>query len=416
MNEPPIVSNKSRQHACFANKNILLGVTGGIAAYKALELTSRLRKAGADVHVIMTRAAKNFVTELSFREISGHSVASDMWEEHPSWNVEHIALADLADLILIAPATANLIAKAACGIADDMLTTVLLAAKAPIFCAPAMNCNMYDNPIVQQNIRTLSARGWHLIKPASGHLACGTFGIGRLPEPEEILRQTALSLTSSAELAGKKILVTAGGTREPIDPVRYISNRSSGKMGYAIAAEAISRGAAEVVLVSAPSHQPVPAGVRLINIETAREMRSAVLAEFPSSDIIIKAAAVADYRPREIAAEKIKKAANDCLCLEMVKNPDILAELGMHKRKEQLLIGFAAETQNLILNAKEKMQRKNLDYIIANEVNHKNSGFNSDNNIIKILSRNGNLQEFPLLPKQELAALIFDHILANNIF
>jgi len=391
-------------------KKIVLGVTGGIAAYKAVEVASRLRKLGAEVHVIMTRAATEFVTELTFREITGQPVTTSMWDKVTHWNVEHIALARMAELVLIVPATANFIAKAAQGMADDMLTTTLLATRAPIFFAPAMNSNMYANPVTQQNIQALQRRGWQLIEPASGPLACGTSGVGRLPEPEQIVAEVEAAASSLASLTGKKVLVTAAGTIEPIDPVRYIGNRSSGRMGYAIAAEAARRGA-EVALVSGPSALSEPAGVRTIHIETAAQMRSAVLAEFPACDIVIKAAAVADYRAREVAENKIKKD-EDVLTLVLEKNPDILKELGGLKQPGQILVGFAAETQNLLAYAKQKLEKKNLDFIVANDVTKPNAGFNAETNLIKILSRDGRVEEFPLQSKVALAGIILDRVTA----
>ena len=391
-------------------KKIVLGVTGGIAAYKAVEVASRLRKLGAEVHVIMTRAATEFVTELTFREITGQPVTTSMWDKVTHWNVEHIALARMAELVLIVPATANFIAKAAQGMADDMLTTTLLATRAPIFFAPAMNSNMYANPVTQQNIQALQRRGWQLIEPARGPLACGTSGVGRLPEPEQIVAEVEAAASSLASLTGKKVLVTAAGTIEPIDPVRYIGNRSSGRMGYAIAAEAARRGA-EVALVSGPSALSEPAGVRTIHIETAAQMRSAVLAEFPACDIVIKAAAVADYRAREVAENKIKKD-EDVLTLVLEKNPDILKELGGLKQPGQILVGFAAETQNLLAYAKQKLEKKNLDFIVANDVTKPNAGFNAETNLIKILSRDGRVEEFPLQSKVALAGIILDRVTA----
>jgi phosphopantothenoylcysteine decarboxylase / phosphopantothenate---cysteine ligase len=388
------------------DKNIVLGVTGGIAAYKAVEIASRLRQAGALVHVVMTREATAFVTELTFREITGNPVAVDMWGKVNEWNVEHIALANLADLMLIAPATANIISKIAVGIADDMLTTTVLATKAPLFIAPAMNSNMYENPIIQMNIENLKKRGSHIIPPASGRLACGTVGLGRLPEPSEIVSEVTDYFLQCQSLCGKKILVTAAGTIEPIDPVRYIGNRSSGKMGYAVAEEAARRGG-DVVLVSGPSVLRTSPSIRMIKIETAAEMRKAVLAEFADSDMVIKAAAVADYRASEIAVNKIKK--NDQIfTLVLEKNPDILKELGARKRPGQVLVGFAAETQNLLLYAKEKLEKKNLDLIVANDVSNVNAGFNVDTNVVKIIFRDGMVEDFPLLSKKNLAKIILD--------
>ena len=383
------------------DKNVILGVTGGIAAYKSVEIASRLRKAGASVHVIMTAGAQNFVTSMTFREITGNPVVTTMWGEITNHQVEHIALAELADLVIIAPATANFIAKAAAGMADDMLTTTLLATKAPIFFAPAMNTNMYENTLTQGNIQKLVDLGWHFIPPATGHLACGTDGIGRLPEPTEILDFVVAELSHEEDFIGKKLLVTAAGTYEPIDPVRYIGNRSSGKMGYAIAEAAKKRGA-EVTLVSGPSALTAPAGVKLVRVETATQMRQAVLEFFNEADIIIKAAAVADYRVREVADQKIKKN-DDELVLVLEKNPDILFELGQKKKSGQILVGFAAETQHLLEYAKAKLEKKNLDMIVANDVSRKDAGFNVDTNAVKLLYRDGTVQELPVMTKYKLA-------------
>lgn len=388
------------------NKKIVLGVTGGIAAYKAVEIASRLKKAGAEVRVIMTKASTEFVTPLTFREITGSPVTLSMWEKITNWNVEHIALANWADLILIAPATANLLSKAAAGMADDMLTTTLLATKAPVLFAPAMNSNMYENALTQQNIEKLKACGCHFITPDSGQLACGTSGIGRLPEPEVIVQKVCAFFQKKNTLRGKKVLVTAAGTIEPIDPVRYIGNRSSGKMGYAIAEEALLRGA-DVVLVSGPSALQASPGIRLIKIETAAQMREAVLKEYDDCQIVIKAAAVADYRVQEVADNKIKKS-DALLTLVLEKNPDILFELGQRKKSGQILIGFAAETQNLLEFAQAKLQKKNLDMIVANDVSQKDAGFNVDTNRIKLLSANGDREDFPLLSKTELAGILLD--------
>lgn len=388
-------------------KNIVLGVTGGIAAYKAVELTSLLKKAGAAVHVVMTREATKFVTELTFREISGHPVAMDMWKEVQEFKVEHIALAALADLVLIAPATANVIAKVAHGIADDLLTTTLLATKAPVFMAPAMNTNMLEHPATQENLQVLKERGVHIIEPAAGPLACGTTGKGRLPEPAAILREVENFFVHSDKLAGKKIIVTAAGTEEPLDPVRYLGNRSTGRMGYAIAGEAARRGA-EAVLISGPSALAAPAGVRLIKVRTARQMESAVLAEYETADAVIKSAAVADYRPKEEAAQKIKKQDGE-LTLTLVRNPDILYELGQMK-KSQILVGFAAETEHLKEYAQRKLVKKNLDFIVANDVSAKDAGFGTATNRVQIFYRDGREETLPLMSKDELAGLILDRV------
>lgn len=411
-------------------KKIVLGVTGGIAAYKCVDLASRLRKKGAEVHVILTRGAQNFVTETAMREISGNPVITSMWGEIHNYDVEHIALATLADVVLIAPATANVLAKAAAGIADDMLTTTVLATRAPIFFAPAMNSNMYENPVTQQNITTLQQRGWQLIPPASGHLACGTSGIGRMPEPAELVEvlenyfageggsvesadgntmDNTMGNIMGSTMQGLKLLVTAAGTREPIDPVRYIGNRSSGKMGYAIA-EAAARLGAEVTLISGPSALQPPAGVEFFGVESAREMRQLVQERFPACDIVIKAAAVADYRVKNVSDQKIKK--NDAeLTLVLEKNPDILKELGEMKQPHQTLVGFAAETQNLLQYAKGKLEKKNLDMIVANDVSKPQAGFNVDTNLIKLLKRDGSIEELPLMSKKELAYIILDRVM-----
>ena len=399
-------------------KKIVLGVTGGIAAYKCVDLASRLRKKGAEVHVILTRGAQNFVTETAMREISGNPVITSMWGEIHNYDVEHIALATLADVVLIAPATANVLAKAAAGIADDMLTTTVLATRAPIFFAPAMNSNMYENPVTQQNITTLQQRGWQLIPPASGHLACGTSGIGRMPEPAELVEvlenyfagdDVGMESVDDNAMQGLKVVVTAAGTREPIDPVRYIGNRSSGKMGYAIA-EAAARLGAEVTLISGPSALQPPAGVEFFGVESAREMRQLVQERFPACDIVIKAAAVADYRVKNVSDQKIKK--NDAeLTLVLEKNPDILKELGEMKQPHQTLVGFAAETQNLLQYAKGKLEKKNLDMIVANDVSKPQAGFNVDTNLIKLLKRDGSIEELPLMSKKELAYIILDRVM-----
>ena len=409
------------------DKNIILGVTGGIAAYKCVDLVSRLRKQGANVHVILTKGAQNFVTETAMREISGNPVVTSMWQEIQQYDVEHISLAQLADVVLVAPATANVIAKCACGMADDMLTTTLLATKAPVFFAPAMNTNMYENSITQQNLHTLQERGCHIIEPAAGRLACGTSGVGRMPEPQELVEILADFFATGKELAqpdetdsrqhlaegldfsGLNILVTAAGTREPIDPVRYIGNRSSGKMGYAIA-EAARDLWANVTLISGPSALPPLAGVNFFKVESARDMRRLVLENFPESQIVIKAAAVADYRVKNVADHKIKKNDEE-LTLVLEKNPDILKELGQKKQKGQVLVGFAAETQNLIQYAQSKLEKKNLDMIVANDVSKPQAGFNVDTNLIKLLKRDGSIEELPLMSKKDLAYIILNHVM-----
>ena len=391
----------------LAGRSIVLGVTGGIAAYKAVEIASRLKKAGAEVRVVMTRAAASFVAPLTFREITGQAVATSMWTEIPAHHVEHIALAELADLVLVAPATANFIAKAAAGIADDLLTTTVLATRAPLYIAPAMNTGMWENPVTQENVMRLCERGAQVIPPAEGLLACGTTGAGRLPEPEEIVAAVERHFAAAEILAGRRIIVTAGGTEEALDPVRYLSNCSTGRMGYAVAAEAARRGA-EVILISAPTHLDTPAGVRRVNVRSAREMYAAVMAEYETADAVVKAAAVADYRPAEIAPQKIKKSDGE-LTIHLTRNPDILMELG-RKKTHQVLVGFAAETENVETYAQGKLLKKNLDFIVANNVAEKDAGFSVGTNRVKIFFKDGRAEEHPLMAKSELAGIILDRL------
>ena len=392
-------------------KTVVLGVCGGIAAYKAVDVVSRLIKQHAEVHVIMTESATQFVTPLTFREISGNPVHTTMWAEPKLWNVEHIALARRADLFVIAPATANMIGKMAHGIADDFLSTTVMATTAPVLIVPAMNTQMYLNPATQSNLVLLRQRGIQILDPATGVLACGTDGVGRLPEPVEIVARICDSFQHAGTMRGLRVLVTAGGTREAIDPVRYIGNRSSGKMGYAIAEAAAARGA-EVTLISGPVALPVPAGVKRIAVESAHQMREAVLEAFPDTDIVIKAAAVADYRPETAEAQKIKKAANS-MTLVLMKNPDILAELGQLKQA-QFLVGFAAETQELVAHATEKLRKKNLDMLVANDVTLSGAGFEADTNIVKILTPDGAIEELPQMSKQDLGRVILDRIIVRR--
>lgn len=388
------------------NKNILLGVTGGIAAYKALEIVSSLKKLGAEVDVIMTESATEFVQPLSFRSLSHNPVVVDMFAEPKQWNVKHISLAEKADLCLIAPATANIIGKIANGIADDMLSTTVMATNAPVLLAPAMNCNMYDNSILQQNLTQLKKLDYQLIEPDAGYLACGTEGKGRLPAPDEIVNELINRLTKELELTDQRILITAGGTQEPIDPVRFIGNHSSGKMGYAVAKEAARRGA-EVTLITAPTALQTPVGVEAIQVETAEQMYERVMNLQAKQDIIIKAAAVADYRPQEAAENKIKKDDSE-LVIKLEPNPDILAELGK-KKEEKVLVGFAAESEDLIANAEEKLERKNLDLILANDITADDAGFGTDTNRGIIISRTDR-QKLPTLPKEEIASRLLDRI------
>ena len=394
------------------DKNILIGVTGGIAAYKVVEVASRLKKSGANVKVMMTRNATEFVSPRTFQEITNNAVSVEMFGDAANFNVAHIALANFADLILIAPATANFLAKMAHGIADDLLTTTILAYDKEILVAPSMNTKMYENPATQANLELLKARGVKILEPATGNLACGTVGKGRLPEPAEICAEIEKFFADKI-LNGKKILVTAGGTVEAIDPVRYIGNRSSGRMGCEIAKAAVDAGA-EVILVAGKIEVEPPQNLTCVRVESAREMREAVLEYFDSVDAVIMSAAVADYRVKNPAAQKIKKSAEN-LTLELVKNPDILKELGGLK-KSQILVGFAAETQNILEYANKKLVEKNLDFIVANDVTLAGAGFGVPTNIATIIWRNGNVETFDKMSKAALAEQIIDRLadLLNN--
>ena len=383
-------------------KKILIGVTGGIAAYKVVEVVSRLKKLGAEVKVIMTKHATEFVAPRTFQEISKNPVSVEMFSDSVNDNVKHIELANFADVILIAPATANFLAKAAHGIADDLLTTTILATTAPIIVAPAMNTKMLENPATQENIKILQSRGFKILDAETGLLACGVEGKGRLPEPE-IICDELVKFFVPKNLQGKKILVTAGGTSEPIDPVRFIGNRSSGKMGYEIARAAQFHGA-DVILISGNAAVDAPANVKFIKVETAEQMRTKVLDEFENVDAVIMSAAVSDYRVKNVAPQKIKKD-DETLTLELVKNPDILKELG-RIRKDQLLVGFAAETVNMLAYAKNKIAEKNLDFIVANDVSQEDAGFAVDTNIVSIITREGDVENLPKMSKAELAEKI----------
>ena len=389
-------------------KTVIIGVTGGIACYKAVELVRLLVKDSLAVQVIMTRAAMEFVTPLTFQTLSGKPVVTETFNLTQESEIGHINLADSADLFVIAPATANVIGKIAAGIADDLLTTVLMATQAPVLIAPAMNIHMYENPILQENIRKLRRIGYHFMEPAEGYLACGYEGKGRLPEPEKILEEIR-SLLRKKDLLGERFLITAGPSREPLDPVRYISNRSSGKMGYALARAALRRGAG-VVLVSGPSAIEPPSAVRLIPVNTAAEMRRAVLEQFPECTAVIMAAAVADYRPVDASSKKLKRGKAP-LDIRLEPNPDILRELGRRKNGK-LLVGFAAETEELIANATRKLHEKNLDLIVANDVTQAGGGFDGDTNIATIVDRSGASDSLSLMTKDELADRIYDHLLA----
>ncbi|MDO5378184.1 MAG: bifunctional phosphopantothenoylcysteine decarboxylase/phosphopantothenate--cysteine ligase CoaBC [Clostridia bacterium] len=391
-------------------KCVVLGVTGGIAVYKACEILRLLQKRGIDVFVVMTKNATRFVSPLTFETLSGHPVAVDTFERPATWEVEHIALAKRADLFLIAPATANIMAKLANGIADDMLSTTALATRAPVMIAPAMNTGMWDNPATQQNLRTLEARGVQIIAPATGHLACGDSGAGKLEAVETIAERAVQALERRQDMRGLRVMVTAGPTREALDPVRYLSNRSSGKMGYAIAQAARERGA-QVTLLTGPVAIPAPQGVEIVPFTTTMELLECAKARADGQDVIIQAAAPADYRAREIAAQKIKKQGGAGLTLELVENPDVAATLGERKRSGQTFVGFAAETQDAIAHAEDKLVRKNLDLIVANDVTRPGAGFDVDTNIVTMITRSAQMQ-LPLLSKADVAERILDQILA----
>ena len=389
------------------NKTIVIGVTGGIAAYKACDVVSKLRKRGASVYVIMTEAASKFVAPLTFQTLSNHFVVSDMFAEQKTWEVEHISLAKKADLMVIVPATADIIGKLAAGIADDMLTTTAMACRAPVMLAPAMNTGMYHNPIVQENIRKLTTLGYPVIEPVCGMLACGDEGEGKLADVDTIV-EAITSFAIPQDLKGKRILVTAGPTRELIDPVRYITNRSSGKMGYAVAAQAAKRGA-DVTLISGPTILEAPAGIRtIVRVETAAQMYQAVIEAFPNHDAVIQSAAVADYRPKHYSDTKIKKADGD-LYIELERTDDIAYEIGKIKG-DKILVGFAAETDNVTEHAVQKIKKKNFDFIVANDVTKAGAGFNTDTNIITIIDVQGTAHEYPQLLKTEAADIILDTV------
>jgi len=388
------------------DKRIVLGVSGGIAVYKAVELLRLLTKAGADVDVVMTRNACEFVTPLTFQTLSGNPVHTDLFSLYQEREIDHISLADRADLFILVPATANLVGKIAQGLADDLLTTSVMATKAPVLIAPAMNSNMYENSIYQRNQRTLSDFGYHILEPVRGALACGWEGKGKLPDPVVIFA-AAKSLLTPKDLLGFRLLVTAGPTRENIDPVRYLSNYSSGKMGFSIAAAAQQRGA-QVTLVTGPTHQGVPFGVNCVSVVSAEEMHVAVFEQFEGVDVVIKAAAVADYRPAAPSLQKMKKN-NDDMTLRLEQNRDILAELGQQKGS-RILVGFAAETEELLVNAKVKMERKNLDLIVANDVTQEGAGFDIDTNIVRILHIDGHIEKLNLMSKEEVANQLLDRV------
>lgn len=390
-------------------KNILLGVTGGIAVYKAADLVSRLKKQGANIDVIMTEGATKFVTPLTFQTMSENQVHTEMFGLITNFDVEHISLAKKADLILIAPATANTIGKIANGIADNMLTTVVMASTAKVIFAPAMNTNMYNNSITQDNIEKLKKLGYEFIKPGVGRLACGDYGAGKMAEPADIVDYVISSFVKK-DLKGKKIVITAGPTIEPIDPVRYMTNHSSGKMGYSIAKEALDRGAS-VTLITGPSSLTPPEGVDVVRVNTTQEMFDAVGRYFDTCDVLIKSAAPLDYKPENVSPIKIKKrdGEEDILNLKFTRNPDIAHFYGK-KKKDQIIVGFAAETDNVLEYANEKMKKKNFDFIVANDVTKPGAGFKGDTNIASIINRDGSFEEYPLMDKKQLAGKILDKV------
>ena len=388
-------------------KHIIVAVSAGIAAYKAIEVVSRLRKKGAEVKVVMTQNATYIASPLTFGEISGHPVALDMFEQVHQWDVEHIALATWADAYVVVPATANVIGKIYAGIADDMLTTTIMATTAPKYLCPAMNTEMYNNPITQRNLEGLRSLGYHIMDPAEGWLACGITGVGRLPEPEAIVDWLEAKMCSTNELEGTTILVTAGGTQESIDPVRYIGNRSSGKMGYAIAEQAAHMGA-KVILVSAHTSLPIPSGVDFISVDSAVSMQEAVEARYNDVNVVIMAAAVSDFRVLHKAEQKIKKM--ESMTIELVKNPDILQGLGS-KKSHQILVGFAAETEHVIKYGQDKVAKKNLDMLVANDVSKSNAGFNVDTNEGYFLYPDKEPKEMPNMKKSDLARHILREVI-----
>lgn len=392
-------------------KTVGIGVTGGIAAYKIVDLVSRLKKDGFEVVVIMTEGATKFVTPLTFKTMSGREVLTDLWQESEHYKVQHIGVAEEVDLLVIAPATANFIAKMAHGIADDLLSTIVLAVTSPVLVVPSMNSNMYMNPIVQGNLKKLSTAGYRVMAPEEGELACGVSGPGRLPEIENIYAEIRSLLHKKQDLTGKRFLINAGSTCEDIDPVRFITNRGTGKMGFCLAEEARLRGA-EVILVSGHTYLKPPAGVQYIPVWSAEEMYQKMMEYCSSCHVIIGSAAVGDFKVAQVADQKRKKAEDrsEKWILELVGTPDILKELGKQKQKEQLMVGFAAETENVLENARKKMVSKNLDLIVANDVTVEGAGFAADTNIVTIINRDGECKSLPKMTKQEVAEVILDQV------
>lgn len=391
-------------------KTVILGVTGSIAAYKIANLTSMLTKLRADVHVLMTRNATNFINPITFETLTNHKCLVDTFDRNFNYNIEHVALGEKADLVLVAPASANIIAKMANGIADDMLSTTILACRCVKLVAPAMNVNMYENPLVQKNIQTLRDFGMRVIEPDTGLLACKAVGKGKMPSESTLLEYILKEIQYDHDMVGKKVLVTAGATRESIDPVRYITNHSTGKMGYALAAVAARRGA-EVTLVSGVTELPAPLGVKMVSVESARDMFEAVSDEADGQDIIIKAAAVADYTPEVVSDHKIKKKEGGS-AIPLKRTVDILSWLGEHKGEGQFLCGFSMETENVLENSRDKLARKNADMIVANSLRVEGAGFGTDTNIVTLITKEG-VTELPIMTKEDVAAAILDHVMNN---
>lgn len=390
-------------------KTVLLGVTGSIAAYKIANLASALKKLHAEVHVLMTKNAANFITPVTFEALTGTKCLVDTFDRNFQFQVEHVSIAKKADVVLIAPASANVIGKLAHGIADDMLTTTVMACKCHKIISPAMNTNMFENPVLQDNLKTLEHYGYEVIQPASGYLACGDVGAGKMPEPDVLLQYILREIAYPKDMAGKKVLVTAGPTQEPIDPVRYMTNHSSGKMGYALARMAMLRGA-EVTLVSGPTALTPPPFVKTVPVVTAREMFEAVTSVSSEQDIIIKAAAVADYRPKQVSDQKVKKH-DDELSVELERTDDILKYLGEHRRPGQFLCGFSMETQNMIGNSRAKLEKKHLDMVAANNLKVPGAGFQGDTNVLTLITQEEDVS-LPLMSKEDAALKILDKILS----
>lgn len=406
-----LLNMKERGHYMLKGKTVLLAVTGSIAAYKIAYLASSLKKLDADVHVLMTENATNFINPITFETLTGNKCLVDTFDRNFEFSVEHVSLAKKADVVMIAPASANVIGKIAHGIADDMLTTTVMACRCRKIVAPAMNTNMYENPIVQDNLKILKKYGYEVIAPAEGYLACGDTGAGKMPEPQLLLEYILRETACEKDMKGLKVLVTAGPTQEPIDPVRFITNHSTGKMGYAIAAVCMRRGA-EVTLVSGPTAVQKPEFVNIIPVTTAREMFEEVTSRADEQDIIIKAAAVADYRPKNVSSEKVKKTDGE-LSMEMERTDDILAYLGSHRRPGQFLCGFSMETENVLENSRKKLKKKNLDMIAANSLKVEGAGFGGDTNVITIITEDEEVS-LELMSKEEAASKILDQILARR--